>query len=153
MKRIFLAVVSICLTVSLMGQNIKLEKPTAKKASSFAIVIDNGTFNAVSAQVYAYRDAVQNDGLATYILRGDWENPMQIRNELIKLYKKAKNLDAALFGAKNVHGGSQALADYYRDHVLAAMQELRITVDQLETMTPDDSWPFPSYGEMLFSVK
>lgn len=93
MKRIFLAVVSICLTVSLMGQNIKLEKPTAKKTSSFAIVIDNGTFNAVSAQVYAYRDAVQNDGLATYILRGDWENPMQLRNELKKLYKKAKNLE------------------------------------------------------------
>ena len=68
-------------------------------------------------------------------------------------FRKTKNLDAALFGAKNVHGGSQALADYYRDYVLAAMQELRISVDQLETMTPSDVWPFPSYGDLLFSVK
>ena len=35
----------------------------------------------------------------------------------------------------------------------AAMQELRISVDQLETMTPSNVWPFPSYGDLLFSVK
>jgi glutamine synthetase len=68
-------------------------------------------------------------------------------------FRKTKNLDAALFGTKNVHGGSQALADYYRDSVLEAMKELRISVDQLETMTPSDVWPFPSYGDLLFSVK
>jgi len=67
-------------------------------------------------------------------------------------FRKTKNLDAALFGARNVQG-SQALADYYRDSVLAAMQELRISVDQLETTTPSDVWPFPSYGDLLFSVK
>ncbi len=67
-------------------------------------------------------------------------------------FRKTKNLDAALFGAKSVTG-SQALADYYRDRVFAAMQELRISVDQLETMTPADVWPFPSYGDLLFSVK
>jgi glutamine synthetase len=61
-------------------------------------------------------------------------------------------LDAALFGARSVQG-SQARADYFRDRVLAAMQELRISVDQLETMTPSDVWPFPSYGDLLFSVK
>ena len=67
-------------------------------------------------------------------------------------FRKTKRLDAALFGARSVHG-SQALADYYRDHVLTAMQELRISVDQLETMTPADVWPFPSYGDLLFSVQ
>ena len=67
-------------------------------------------------------------------------------------FRKTKNLDAALFGAKSV-SGSQELADYYRDRVFTAMQELRISVDTLETMTPSDVWPFPSYGELLFSVK
>ena len=33
------------------------------------------------------------------------------------------------------------------------MAELRISVDQLETMTPSSVWPFPSYGDLLFSVK
>ncbi len=81
------------------------------------------------------------------------EQVAEMSGLLSDAFRKTKNLDAALFGAKNVRGGSQMLADYYRDHVLAAMQELRISVDQLETMTPSDVWPFPSYGDLLFSVK
>ena len=81
------------------------------------------------------------------------EQVAEMSGLLSDAFRKTKNLDAALFGAKNVHGGSQALADYYRDNVLAAMQELRISVDQLEATTPSDVWPFPSYGDLLFSVK
>ena len=80
------------------------------------------------------------------------EQVAEMSGLLADAFRKTKNLDAALFGAQFVTG-SQALADYYCDRVVTAMQELRITVDQLETMTPDDSWPFPSYGELLFSVK
>lgn len=80
------------------------------------------------------------------------EQVAEMSGLLSDAFRKTKNLDAALFGAQFVTG-SQALADYYCDRVVTAMQELRITVDQLETMTPDDSWPFPSYGELLFSVK
>ena len=61
-------------------------------------------------------------------------------------------LGEALMGAKTVEG-SQALANYYRDKVFSAMAELRITIDQLETMTPSDKWPVPSYGDLLFSVR
>ena len=95
MRKIFLATIAILLSASLMGQNIKLEKPTSKNRNdnTFAIVIDNTTFNKVQKQVYDYRDALQEDNLATYILRGDWETPHQLRSELEKLYKKAKNLE------------------------------------------------------------
>ena len=67
-------------------------------------------------------------------------------------YRKVRSLDEALMGAKTVEG-SQALANYYRDKVFSAMAELRITIDQLETMTPSDKWPVPSYGDLLFSVR
>ena len=66
--------------------------------------------------------------------------------------RKVRSLDEALMGAKAVEG-SQALANYYRDKVFSAMAELRITIDQLETMTPSDKWPVPSYGDLLFSVR
>ena len=66
--------------------------------------------------------------------------------------RKVRSLDEALMGAKAVEG-SQALANYYRDKVFSAMAELRITIDQLETMMPSDKWPVPSYGELLFSVR
>lgn len=67
-------------------------------------------------------------------------------------YRKVRSLDEALMGAKTVEG-SRALANYYRDKVFSAMAELRITIDQLETMMPSDKWPVPSYGELLFSVR
>jgi glutamine synthetase len=34
--------------------------------------------------------------------------------------------------------------------VLPAMLELRKVADKLETITPDDLWPLPTYREMLF---
>ncbi len=41
----------------------------------------------------------------------------------------------------------------YKDRVLPAMSALRDTVDELETRTAKDHWPYPSYADILFSVK
>ena len=43
-------------------------------------------------------------------------------------------------------------ASFYRDHIFAAMSELRVIVDELETVTAKKYWPFPAYAEMLYSV-
>jgi glutamine synthetase len=40
-----------------------------------------------------------------------------------------------------------------RDKVLAAMSELRVACDEAETITARSFWPYPTYGELLFSVK
>ena len=37
-----------------------------------------------------------------------------------------------------------------RGRLLAAMGELRETVDLVEREMPDDMWPLPTYQEMLF---
>jgi len=42
------------------------------------------------------------------------------------------------------------LAEYARDHQLAAMHEVREVADQLEKVVADDLWPLPKYEEMLF---
>ena len=34
--------------------------------------------------------------------------------------------------------------------ILTALNDLRETVDHLETILPDESWPLPKYREMLF---
>ena len=44
-------------------------------------------------------------------------------------------------------------AESYRDTVLPDMEEVRTYVDELETMVDKDFWPYPSYGEILFSVQ
>ena len=42
---------------------------------------------------------------------------------------------------------------FYRDVIIPDMNELRITVDSMETICGSDAWPYPSYGDMLFSIK
>ncbi len=64
---------------------------------------------------------------------------------------KARTLEYAMMDVKTFTD-SLELARYYRDAVLRAMNELRIVVDELETNTASAFWPYPSYGDILFSV-
>ncbi|MDR1836174.1 MAG: glutamine synthetase III [Treponema sp.] len=67
------------------------------------------------------------------------------------LLKKLAALEEALLGSKEDRE-ILAQAAFYRDKVLAAMSELRIVVDELETLVARKHWPLPLYGEILFSV-
>ena len=42
--------------------------------------------------------------------------------------------------------------DVYKRQVFAAMQELRAVADELELNTAESYWPFPTYGDLLFSI-
>ena len=42
------------------------------------------------------------------------------------------------------------LAEYSRDHQLAAMAKVRAAADKLERVVADDLWPLPKYSEILF---
>ena len=44
-------------------------------------------------------------------------------------------------------------AHYYKYTIFAAMEELRKTVDELETITAAGYWPYPSYTDLLFSIQ
>ncbi len=47
----------------------------------------------------------------------------------------------------------EAEAVMIRDRVLGLMKELRTACDEAETITAKSYWPFPSYADLLFSVK
>ncbi|MDE6951427.1 MAG: glutamine synthetase III [Lachnospiraceae bacterium] len=44
-------------------------------------------------------------------------------------------------------------ANMIRDIVLSKMGELRLACDEAETVTAKKYWPFPTYGDLLFSVR
>ncbi len=46
-----------------------------------------------------------------------------------------------------------ALADYYKTTILDDMRTLRISADEMETVASAESWPYPSYGDLLFGVR
>ena len=45
------------------------------------------------------------------------------------------------------------LAKYNRDVIFEDMGKLREVVDELETRVPKEIWPYPTYGEILYSVR
>ena len=49
--------------------------------------------------------------------------------------------------------GSLEQACFYRDTVFEEMCSLRQVADELETLCSAEYWPYPSYGDLLFSVK
>ena len=66
------------------------------------------------------------------------------------LLKKLSALESVLVETKE--GDILAHARFYREKVFAAMVALRIDVDGLETLVAKKYWPFPTYGQILFSV-
>jgi len=66
--------------------------------------------------------------------------------------KKTDELEDAVMGLKDAED-IIAESALIRDTVLPKMSELRIPCDRAELLTAKSYWPFPTYGDILFSVK
>ena len=67
-------------------------------------------------------------------------------------YANTKALEKAVSELKSIEGNYET-ALYCKDSVIKAMEDLRAAVDELETITSTEYWPYPSYGDLLFGVK
>ena len=67
-------------------------------------------------------------------------------------YRNVKKLEDDLLAAKAVTDMAE-LADIYKTTVLEDMRALRISVDEMETVSSSEAWPYPSYGDLLFGVR
>ncbi len=66
--------------------------------------------------------------------------------------ERLEKLEADIEKAKELED-TYELAKFHHDVIFADMNELREVVDELETVVPSDIWPYPTYGEILYSVK
>ena len=64
-----------------------------------------------------------------------------------------EDLENALDARHEKKRGAGELALYLEAHLLPPMEALRAAVDEMETITDASVWPYPNYGELLFSVK
>lgn len=67
------------------------------------------------------------------------------------LIKKIEILEASILETKS-EKDALCLAKFYRDRVFGAMSELRLIIDELETLISKKHWPYPTYAELLYSV-
>ncbi|MCL2375536.1 MAG: glutamine synthetase, partial [Firmicutes bacterium] len=69
-----------------------------------------------------------------------------------KMLKALGKLEKAVAETKKQEKSAIDQAKHFKDKVFSAMGELRVIVDELETMVAKKHWPLPSYAELLFSV-
>ena len=67
-------------------------------------------------------------------------------------YKQLDTLKTKVHKAETI-ANIQDKAMFYRTDVLPAMEALRKTADDMEVNTAEKYWPFPTYGDILFSIK
>lgn len=70
-----------------------------------------------------------------------------------ELYDELEKLDKCI-AEDNLASENDDVSDramYYKDKVIAAMNNVRKTADELELNTAREFWPYPTYGELLFS--
>ena len=68
------------------------------------------------------------------------------------LFREAEALEKNIGAAKAVED-KQSQAEAYRDLVLSKMEQVRAVADEMEVYMPKDEWPFPTYGDLLFSIQ
>lgn len=67
------------------------------------------------------------------------------------LYNGIEKLKADNLAAKQIANHLEA-AKYYQSVVLKDMEDIRIFADEAEALMPEAKLPYPTYGELLFSI-
>ena len=122
-------------------------KPTVKSKTTFAIVVDQKSYDAAKAEIDAYRASVENEGLGTYLLIDDWKRPEPIREQLIKLHADKK---APLEGCVLV--GDIPIAMVRDAHHLSSAFKMNPKMDWQRSSIPSDRY-YDDFGLTFDYIK
>ena len=110
-------------------------------------------FPAVTAYIKDLSETVLNLKAVNTNLNTDAEEKLLEKLTVLSscLYKKIQQLETDILKAKDIEN-VQECALYYKEIVFSSMQQLRAAADELETVTAEKYWPFPTYGKMLYYI-
>ncbi len=80
------------------------------------------------------------------------EDVQELADLIAEMKVKMADLDAMIEKAHGVEDDVMAEAVIWREDVFAAMNALRAVADTIETIVAEDSWPMPTYFDLLFGV-
>lgn len=76
----------------------------------------------------------------------------KLSEDLSDLFLRTETLEEKVATAKGIED-KQEQANFYHDEVLSEMDEIRRISDGAEVYMPKEKWPFPTYGDLLFSIQ
>ena len=130
-------------------------KVIAIEAQTMINMAKKDIFPAVSKFTGELAQTIVNKKSVSEFIKTDAEE--KLLKELSELLSKfavlTEELEEKTALAKNYKDNPLTLAEYYRDYVLSAMNKLRKVGDTMENDMSTEHWPYPSYGDMLYSVQ
>ncbi|MBO7390514.1 MAG: glutamine synthetase type III, partial [Clostridia bacterium] len=90
----------------------------------------------------------------SYKMSAKYENALlkKLTKGTDALYDATIVLDEAVSKVESMTDYSE-ISFFCKDVLIPAMEKARSIADSLETVVPTEKWPYPSYGDILFSVK
>ena len=76
----------------------------------------------------------------------------EVADQLDAMYKAVKKLEADEVKGNDITDVVE-LADFCRDVIIPDMEEVRAHSDAMEMVADSKTWPYPSYGKLLFGVR
>ena len=95
-RKLLLSLVALVLYVTNVCAQQTIIGPESRVASSFAIFIDDKSYEACKDAVAAYKNLLEKEGLATYLLVAEWDGPEHVKYFLEKYYNE-QALEGAVF--------------------------------------------------------
>ncbi|MCR4594147.1 MAG: glutamine synthetase type III, partial [Clostridiales bacterium] len=110
---------------------------------------------AVEAYCADLADGLNAKKSASPALKCKYETDLiaKLSDNTDKIYTKSCELEKLLSKLDVMSGDVIKESAYIRDKILPKMEDLRTVVDESEDITSKEYWPYPSYGDILFSVK
>lgn len=85
----------------------------------------------------------------------DVSSQVELLQEISTLFTKAKTACGKLSDVTetaNKLSDAKEQAEFFKNHVVPVMAELRAPIDALELIVDKKVWPIPTYGDLLFEV-
>ena len=124
------------------------------EAMTMSEMVKKDIIPAIMAYVSELSETAANKKAISSDLASDFEVSMIQRLSLMTkvLYDKVAALDEALIAVREIEDIAEN-AKSYKNDILPIMQEIRATADEAELIVAKKYWPFPTYGDLLFSVQ
>ena len=120
----------LCLVTGSKAQTII--KPQEKgKGTTFAIIADTKTWQHCREELEAYRDALGEEHLPTYIIYDDWQRPEEVKDIIRRLHRR-EGLEGAVFV------GDIPIPMIRKAQHLTSAFKMDETTDRRESSVPSD---------------
>ncbi len=128
-------------------KTINIEALTAINMLKNDLLPSISSYSAHIARGIKDKEAVSNGINVSY----DAEIMKKLNDICNYVYDEIKILEKHLISIDRIDNATEK-SFKYRDIVIPLMNEIRSLIDEAETLTSSDYWPYPTYGKILFNT-